>query len=105
MELREITNSATALRFGYWLGRNLPTKIGYALADGGTAILSRRTESPLMQTIQANMRVVLGPQTSDEQVLRTSKDVLHHAGRVYWDLYHALAIGPEALLALSLIHI
>ncbi len=103
MELREITNSATALRFGYWLGRNLPTRVGYALADGGTAILGRRSDSPLMQTIQANMRVVLGPQISDEQVLRTSKDVLHHAGRVYWDLYHALAIGPEALLAHTII--
>ncbi|MCB0202316.1 MAG: hypothetical protein H6649_11995 [Caldilineae bacterium] len=99
MEIREITNSATALRFGYWLGRNLPARVGYAIADGATTILGRRTNSPLMQTIQANIRVVLGPQAGDEQVLRTSRDVLHHAGRVYWDLYKALAIGPEALLA------
>lgn len=99
MDLRDITNSATALRFGYWLGRNVPTPVGYALADGATAILGRRTGTALVQTIQANMRVVLGPQASDEQVQHTARAVLQHAGHVYFDLYKALSIGPEAIFA------
>ena len=99
MDLRDITNSAAALRFGYWLGRNVPTPVGYALADAATGILGRRSGTALMQTIVSNMRVVLGPQASDEEVQRTARAVLQHAGHVYWDLYKALALGPDAILA------
>lgn len=99
MDLRDITNSAAALRFGYWLGRNLPARAGYALANAATGLLGRRTNTALMQTVQANQRVVLGPQASDEEVQRVARAVLQHAGRVYWDLYKALSVGPEALLA------
>ncbi len=52
-----------------------------------------------MQTIEANMRVVLGPQASDAQVQRTARAILQHAGHVYFDLYKALSIGPEAIFA------
>lgn len=99
MELREITNSASALRFGYWLGRHLPMSVGHALADGATGIIARRRNSPLMRVLHANLRVVLGPEADERRVDETARAVLNHAGHVYFDLYKALAVGPEAFLS------
>ena len=44
MEVRQIANSAAALRFGHWLGRNMPLRTGYALADGLSGLLARRKD-------------------------------------------------------------
>jgi KDO2-lipid IV(A) lauroyltransferase len=99
MDLRELTNKASVLRIGYALGRIMPTRVGYVLADGVTRLLARRADSPLMQTLRANLRGPLGPEAGELHVQRTAETVLRHAGRVYFDLYKALAVGPEALLA------
>ncbi|MEI2693051.1 MAG: hypothetical protein V9H69_26365 [Anaerolineae bacterium] len=99
MDLRHIFNSAEALRFGHWLGRTLPLNVGLRLADSATRVLARRRESPLMQTLQGNFRVVLGPDAPDEQVYQMARAALRHAGMAYFELYHALGVGPEAFLA------
>jgi lauroyl/myristoyl acyltransferase len=99
MDLRHIFNSAEALRFGHWLGRTLPLNVGLRLADSATRVLARRRESPLMQTLQGNFRVVLGPDAPDEQVYQMASAALRHAGMAYFELYHALGVGPEAFLA------
>jgi KDO2-lipid IV(A) lauroyltransferase len=99
MDLRHIFNSAEALRFGHWLGRTMPAGLGFRLADAFTRSLARRRDSAMMRTLQANMRMVLGPEASDEQVYQTARAALRHAGMAYFDLYHALGVGPEAFLA------
>lgn len=99
MELRRLFNSAPALRLGFWLGRTLPPSIGLFLADGVARLTARRRTSPLMQAIQGNLRVVLGAEATDEQVYQTARAALRHAAKAYFDLYHTLAIGPQALKA------
>jgi lauroyl/myristoyl acyltransferase len=99
MDLRRIFNSAEALRFGHWLGRTMPAGLGFRLADGFTRGLARRPDSALMRTLQTNMRMALGPDASDDQVFQTARAALRHAGMAYFELYHALGVGPEAFLA------
>lgn len=99
MDLRHIFNSAEALRFGHWLGRHIPLGVGLRLADGATRALARRRESALMRTLQDNFRVVLGPDASEERVFQMARAALRHAGMAYFDLYHALGVGPEPFLA------
>ncbi len=99
MDLRQIFNSAAALRFGHWLGRTMPAGLGFRLADGFTRGLARRRDSALMRTLQDNFRVTLGPDASQERVYQTARAALRHAGMAYFDLYHALGVGPEAFLA------
>ena len=70
MEVRQIANSAAALRVGHWIGRNMPLRTGYALADGLSGLLARRKESALMRILHSNLRVVLGPDASDERSMR-----------------------------------
>ena len=90
MEVRQIANSAAALRLGYWLGRNMPLKIGYALANGLSGLLARRKDSALMRILHSNLSVVLGPDASEQRVHATARAVLGHAGRSYFDLYLSL---------------
>lgn len=99
MDLRRIFNSAEALRFGHWLGRTMPAGLGFRLADGFTRALARRRDSAMMRTLQTNMRMALGPDATDGQVYETARAALRHAGMAYFDLYHALGVGPEAFLA------
>jgi KDO2-lipid IV(A) lauroyltransferase len=99
MDLRTIFNSAEALRFGHWLGRHMPLNLGLRLADWATRALARRRESALMRTLQSNFRVVLGPDVAEEQVYQMARAALRHAGMAYFDLYHALGVGPESFLA------
>ena len=99
MDLRNLFNSAEALRFGHWLGRHIPPGVGLRLADSATRALARRRESALMQTLQGNFRIVLGPDAPDERVYQMARAALRHAGMAYFDLYHALGVGPEPFLA------
>ncbi len=99
MEVRQIANSAAALRFAHWLGRHLPLRAGYAFADGLTGVLARRSQSMLLRTLHSNLSVVLGTTPDDERVHALARQTLRHAGRVYIDLYHALGVGPEAFVA------
>ena len=99
MDLRHIFNSAEALRFGHWLGRTMPVGLGFRLADVFTRALARRRDSALMRTLQDNFRVALGPDASEERVYQTARAALRHAGMAYFNLYHALGVGPEAFLS------
>ncbi|MER2600248.1 MAG: hypothetical protein ABTQ73_12080 [Caldilineales bacterium] len=99
MELRKLFNSAPALRLGLWLGRVMPRRAGLRLADLVARAVARQRTSPLMLTLQGNLRVVLGADAPDERVYQTARSIVRHAAKAYFDLYHALAVGPEALLA------
>jgi KDO2-lipid IV(A) lauroyltransferase len=99
METRQIANSAAALRLGHWLGRHMPLRVGYLLADGLTGVLAQRDQSALMRTLHSNLSAVLGTDAGDARVHAVAREVLRHAGHVYIDLYRALAVGPEAFIA------
>ena len=98
MQLQDFFNSESALRMGLWLGQHTPPRVGYRLADAVTGVVARRHESPLVRSVHSNLRVVLGPQASDEQVARTAREVFRHAGRVYFNFYHHINLGMERLV-------
>lgn len=97
MDFREFTNTAFAQRLGMGLGRHMPPRVGYTLARGVTAYLARRRESPMVCAVRSNLRTVLGPEVSEAVLDRTVQQTFQHVGRVYFDLYRHLALGPEAL--------
>lgn len=99
MDLRHFFNSAEALRLGHWLGRHMPARLGFWLADSLARGLARQHNSALMRTLQDNFRVVLGPDAAEERVYQTARAALRHAAMTYFDLYHALGVGPEAFLS------
>ena len=100
MEARNFFNSATAVQLGLWLGAHIPPTLGYWRSDTATGVLGRRSSSLLCQVIDSNMRVVLGPDASEAQIVSTRKKLLRNTGKVYFDLFHALGQGPEAMVRL-----
>jgi KDO2-lipid IV(A) lauroyltransferase len=54
----------------------------------------------MCQVVDSNMQVVLGPHVSQAKVVSTRKKLLRNTGKVYYDLFHALGQGPEALVNL-----
>lgn len=99
MRITDFFNSAFALRIGLGIGQILPLPVGYGLAGVIVNTLLRRRNSSLCRSIRSNLRVVYGPDASDELIERTLRRVLHHAGHVYYDLYYALGKGVDAILA------
>ncbi len=99
MDARNAFNSATALRFGLWLGRTLPSGLGLGVADFLARSVASRRDTALLRTLQDNFRVVLGPDASPEDVYALARAAVRHAGHVYFDLYHTLGAGPAALLS------
>lgn len=99
MSAQDLFNSARAIRAGLWLGRHLSPTTGYRCADAIAGLLVRRARSPLVQTTIANQRMVLGADASAAAVAQATRAVFRHAGRAYFDLYRALAIGKQAVLA------
>ena len=99
MTLQDIFNGASALRLGLWLGKHVAPGMGYTLADALTWGVSRRRNSVMGLALRANMRLVLGDNASDQQVEQAAMGVLRNAGRAYFDLYHALGVGKEAVLS------
>jgi KDO2-lipid IV(A) lauroyltransferase len=73
--------------------------MGYTLADALTWGVSRQRNSAMGQAIRANMRLVLGDDANDQEVEQAVTGVFRNAGRAYYDLYHALGVGKEAVLS------
>lgn len=97
MPTQDFFNSATALRMGLWIGRHMSYKAGHGFADAVTGFLARRRSSRLYRTVYNNMSVVLGPEASEEECHQAVRAILKHAGHAYFDLYHVMGRGREAL--------
>ncbi|MEA3335688.1 MAG: hypothetical protein U9R25_07225 [Chloroflexota bacterium] len=98
MKLQDLLNTAGALRFGLWLGRVIPLRLGLALSDLITGFFVRRSDSPLLKTVSGNLRVVLGPDVPEEQVMRTTGAVFRNAGRMYFNFFHSVGKGTESVV-------
>ncbi len=87
--LQTFINSKYGVNVALWMGRALPPKVGYRVADFLAALVSRQRHSSLVKAIHLNQWVVHGKHLSNprEQV----RAVLRHAGGCIYDLYHNFA--------------
>jgi len=95
MDLQKIANSRFGVNFGLWIGRTLPSAIGYRIADFGANILAKH-DNTMTQAIRANQQIVRGREINPQELDQIVSDVLSHAGRCFVDLYHNL-MDPEGL--------
>ena len=96
MQLEDVTSSKTVIRAGLALARILPSRPGRAVADGiARLILARRP--PLVNTVRANLRQVLGPAADEAIVDEMSARQLRHAAMTYYDFFHAVGRSAAEL--------
>ncbi|NOZ71665.1 MAG: lysophospholipid acyltransferase family protein [Chloroflexi bacterium] len=91
--------NARIIRLGLQLGRILPPKLGYFVADWVAWGLIKRNTSADIAALRKNLRVVLGPDVSAQQLEHTVRSSFRNVARAYYDLYHALALGKEYVRA------
>jgi KDO2-lipid IV(A) lauroyltransferase len=82
------------LRLGFLLLGRLPLRVLYGIAHlvgDGAYFLRRNARSDVID----NMRQVLGPEASDEEVRAAAREVFRNATRYYADLYHIPHMNVE----------
>jgi len=98
-KLQGLTNSRFGVRFGLWLGRSLPLKAAYAVANTLAYAISSR-DNAMTRAVRANQWVVRGENTTPEELDQAVQEVFQHAGRCFVDLYSNLT-NPEKLKELA----
>ncbi len=91
--------SAKAIRFAIHLGRILPPRLGYWIADAAARGLSSRRNMHDVAMLRRNLQVVLGPQTDPARLQQMVHQTFRHIARAYYDLYRAVALGPDQIAA------
>ncbi|HEB64038.1 MAG TPA: hypothetical protein ENJ02_00650 [Chloroflexi bacterium] len=96
--LQTFINSKYGVNFALWLGRTLPPRTGYRVADFLAALVSRQRHSSLVRAIRLNQWVVHDKNLPDPTA--QVRAVLRHAGVCIYDLYHHFN-DPEAIKRLT----
>lgn len=89
-------DSRFSLALALLLGRWMPPRIGYALADwAATRLIAARRDAPLVRAVRANQWVVRGETLSPEALDRAVEETFCNTARALFDLYHYLP-NPKA---------
>ena len=80
-----------------WLGRNLPRRTGQSLVRSATSLLSRRKQSDLIRSIRVNQSVARDLPLDAPELDAAVSQVLYKAGTGYYELYHRLGQGQQAV--------
>lgn len=100
MQLEDFTSSKLVTQTGLMLARHLPPRAGYAIARLAAQLIASRRPR-LYFTVQQNLRQVLG-ETSDQAALETlTYRTFLHAGRTYYDFFHALRQSTAQLAKIT----
>ena len=99
MALKGLFYSKYSIQASLLIGKYLPRGAGYRLSSRIASIISSRTNLEITRAIRANQYVVRGEQNSKQELVEISKEVLEHAGRCSYDLYHFYS-KPEMIESL-----
>jgi lauroyl/myristoyl acyltransferase len=79
-------------RLGFYLGKYLPPRGGKSI----TALITRLMvtfKSDVYWNVRANLRHVLGPETSERELHQTAYRLISNANRGYYELFHNVGRG------------
>jgi len=80
-----------------WLGRNMPRRVGSAIVKLAVPWIARRRQSALVRGIRVNQSVARGLPLDAPELDQAVRQVLYNAGRGYYEVYHRLGQGREAV--------
>ena len=90
MTLRSIINSRLGIGLILGIGKLIPPKVGFKLADWVAMKIASRKESQMVHSLRANQWVVTGQKLSTEELDAQVLDTFRHIAHVQYDLYHNL---------------
>jgi len=95
MDLQSIINSRFGIGFGLALGRLIPPKMGYWLADIFAEKTSKKIDTAMVKAARLNQWVVSGENLTAEELDEAVLETLRASAQCQYDLYHNLK-NPEA---------
>ena len=99
MKMQKVIQSRFGVGFGLFVGRYLPTRLGYQLTRSAAKIFAKRRSLSIVQAVIQNQKVVRGGSTSIKELEEATREVFTHAGRCFIDLYKNLG-NPEKMKSL-----
>lgn len=98
--LQAFTNSKYGVGFALFLGRTLPTGVGYRVANLLGTLVALQRRSLLVQTVRRNQFVISGGKLQGKALDARVRAVFVHAATCLYDLHHNLE-DNERLLKLN----
>ncbi len=96
MRLQDVTSSKPVINLGLLLARVLPPRLGHRLTDSIAWLIANR-KPQLYDTVQENLRQVIGSTADQEHLETLTHRLFRHAGMTYYDFFHALGQTPAKL--------
>jgi KDO2-lipid IV(A) lauroyltransferase len=97
--LQRVVSGPRAIRLGLFFGRHTPETVGHRLSWWAAGAICR-LKPALYRIVQSNLGPVLGEKVDRQTLERTTRGVLHTAIRGYFDLFRALRLSEEEMIAL-----
>ncbi|MDP2965119.1 MAG: lysophospholipid acyltransferase family protein [Pelolinea sp.] len=90
MTLQSFINSRLGIGLILGIGKLIPPKIGFKLADWVAMKITSRKETQMVRSLRANQWIVTGQKLSSEDLDAQVLNTFRHIAHVQYDLYHNL---------------
>jgi len=101
MDTTKIINSGALSKMVIWLGKNLSPRLGYAVSDFLSDVISHRAGWRQPRALRANHWVVCGGKATSAELTRSVYETYRISGRGYYDFYHIMKDPDEVLRRVS----
>lgn len=98
MNLQSVVSSPSVMRLAMFLSRNLSPRWGDRIARA-TASLVCRLKPAVHRIVQVNLRQALGADVNEAALHDITRQVFKTSVRSYYDLYRAIQLPPEEMVA------
>src|SRR4030042_4451482 len=90
MTLQSIINSRIGIGLILALGKLIPPKLGFRLADWAAGKSASRKDSQMVRALRANLWIITGKKLNSDELDAQVLDTFRHIAHVQYDLYHNL---------------
>lgn len=97
MDTTKIINSGALSRMVIWLGKHLPPRLGYFVADLLSDLISHQPDWKQPRALRANLQVVTDGKGSPADLSKMVYEAYRISGRGYYDFYHYMDNPAEIL--------
>jgi len=99
MRLQDLTSNPRTIRIGLFIAKCVPPWAGYGIARAAARFIAC-TKPSIYRVVRANLRQALGPETDERTLRRLTREVFYHAGKTYYDHFHAFTHGDDTVRAM-----
>jgi phosphatidylinositol dimannoside acyltransferase len=95
-DIQRIINSPFGVSLVTALGRSLPPRLGYRIADSVAEWIASQHDSKMVKAIRTNQWIVRGETLDDTALDRAVRETIRHSARSLFDLYHYIQDSEAA---------